>query len=171
MNLHYQRLQAQTRRQFLKDVVVRPGRKVLEVSVGTGANIWLLPDDAQYYGLDISWKMLERCRRNGKKHNRSIELVFGSAEHLPFRDERFDCVYHVGGINFFNDSLQAVREMIRVARPGTRIVISDEVEEVVNLGQLAPDQIHTPGIFVDAVLQGSSYEKRIERRTVRKMNF
>jgi 3-oxoacid CoA-transferase subunit A len=46
-----------------------------------------------------------------------------------------------------------------------------EVEEVVNLGQLAPDQIHTPGIFVDAVLQGSSYEKRIERRTVRKMNF
>jgi 3-oxoacid CoA-transferase subunit A len=46
-----------------------------------------------------------------------------------------------------------------------------EVEEIVNLGQLAPDQIHTPGIFVDAVLQGSSYEKRIERRTVRKMNF
>jgi 3-oxoacid CoA-transferase subunit A len=46
-----------------------------------------------------------------------------------------------------------------------------EVEEVVNLGQLAPDQIHTPGIFVDAVLQGASYEKRIERRTVRKMNF
>jgi 3-oxoacid CoA-transferase subunit A len=43
-----------------------------------------------------------------------------------------------------------------------------EVEEVVNLGQLVPDQIHTPGIFVDAVLQGSSYEKRIERRTVRK---
>ena len=46
-----------------------------------------------------------------------------------------------------------------------------EVEEIVNLGQLAPDQIHTAGIFVDAVLQGSSYEKRIERRTVRKMNF
>jgi 3-oxoacid CoA-transferase subunit A len=44
-----------------------------------------------------------------------------------------------------------------------------EVEELVNLGQLAPDQVHTPGIFVDAILQGSSYEKRIERRTVRKM--
>jgi ubiquinone/menaquinone biosynthesis C-methylase UbiE len=119
------------RRQLLKDVIIRPNFKVLEVSVGTGANVWLLPGEAHYFGLDISWKMLERCRRNGKKHNRSIELVFGSAEHLPFRDERFDCVYHVGGINFFNDSLQAVREMIRVARPGTRIVISDEVEEVV----------------------------------------
>jgi 3-oxoacid CoA-transferase subunit A len=43
-----------------------------------------------------------------------------------------------------------------------------EVEEVVNLGQLVPDQIHTPGIFVDAILQGINYEKRIERRTVRK---
>jgi 3-oxoacid CoA-transferase subunit A len=43
-----------------------------------------------------------------------------------------------------------------------------EVEEIVNLGQLVPDQIHTPGIFVDAILQGTNYEKRIERRTVRK---
>jgi 3-oxoacid CoA-transferase subunit A len=44
-----------------------------------------------------------------------------------------------------------------------------EVEELLDLGQLAPDQIHTPGIFVDAILQGSRYEKRIERRTVRKV--
>jgi 3-oxoacid CoA-transferase subunit A len=42
-----------------------------------------------------------------------------------------------------------------------------EVEELVEPGQLPPDQIHTPGIFVDAVLQGKSYEKRIERRTTR----
>jgi 3-oxoacid CoA-transferase subunit A len=43
-----------------------------------------------------------------------------------------------------------------------------EVEEFVELGQLPPDQIHTPGIFVNAILQGSRYEKRIERRTTRK---
>jgi 3-oxoacid CoA-transferase subunit A len=43
-----------------------------------------------------------------------------------------------------------------------------EVEELLDLGQLAPDQIHTPGIFVDAIVQGSRYEKRIERRTTRK---
>src|ERR1700723_3419962 len=42
-----------------------------------------------------------------------------------------------------------------------------EVEELVDLGQLPPDQIHTAGIFVNAILQGSAYEKRIERRTVR----
>jgi len=43
-----------------------------------------------------------------------------------------------------------------------------EVEEIVELGALNPDCIHTPGIFVDAIFQGPSYRKRIERRTVRK---
>jgi 3-oxoacid CoA-transferase subunit A len=43
-----------------------------------------------------------------------------------------------------------------------------EVEELVDLGQLPSDQIHTPGIFVNAILQGPKYEKRIERRTTRK---
>jgi 3-oxoacid CoA-transferase subunit A len=43
-----------------------------------------------------------------------------------------------------------------------------EVEHLVDLGQLPPDQVHTPGIFVNAIFQGPRYEKRIERRTVRK---
>jgi 3-oxoacid CoA-transferase subunit A len=43
-----------------------------------------------------------------------------------------------------------------------------EVEYLVEVGQLDPDCIHTPGIFVDAVFQGHKHEKRIERRTVRK---
>ena len=43
-----------------------------------------------------------------------------------------------------------------------------EVEEIVELGALNPDCIHTPGIFVDAIFQGANYVKRIERRTVRK---
>jgi 3-oxoacid CoA-transferase subunit A len=43
-----------------------------------------------------------------------------------------------------------------------------EVEDLVELGELNPDCIHTPGIFIDAIFQGTEYEKRIERRTVRK---
>ncbi|MGS1016917.1 CoA transferase subunit A [Allosphingosinicella humi] len=42
-----------------------------------------------------------------------------------------------------------------------------EVEEVVELGALDPDHIHTPGIFVNRVIQGAHYEKRIEQRTTR----
>jgi 3-oxoacid CoA-transferase subunit A len=43
-----------------------------------------------------------------------------------------------------------------------------EVEEIVELGQLSADCIHTPGVYVDAIFQGTNYEKRIEHRTVRK---
>src|SRR5438477_8095347 len=41
-----------------------------------------------------------------------------------------------------------------------------EVEQLVEVGELDPDQIHTPGIFVDRIIQGEKYEKRIEFRTV-----
>jgi 3-oxoacid CoA-transferase subunit A len=42
-----------------------------------------------------------------------------------------------------------------------------EVEQLVGVGELDPNQVHTPGIFVQRILEGSGYEKRIERRTVR----
>ena len=41
-----------------------------------------------------------------------------------------------------------------------------EVEHLVEVGELDPDQIHTPGIFVDRIIQGAKFEKRIEFRTV-----
>ena len=43
-----------------------------------------------------------------------------------------------------------------------------EVEEIVELGEIDPNCVHTPGIFVDAIFTGTDYKKRIERRTVRK---
>ena len=57
------------------------------------------------------------------------DLFLGNAESLPFADESFDVVFHVGGINFFNDRAKAIREMIRVARPGSLLLIADETEE------------------------------------------
>ena len=42
-----------------------------------------------------------------------------------------------------------------------------EVEELVPVGQLEPNNIHIPGIFVQRIFQGKDYEKRIEQRTVR----
>ena len=49
---------------------------------------------------------------------------------------------------------------------GASKVTVAEVEELVPVGTLDPNQIHTPGIFVDRIFQGDHYEKRIERRTV-----
>ena len=47
-----------------------------------------------------------------------------------------------------------------------RITIA-EVEELVEPGELDPDNIHTPGIYVHRIFQGKEYEKRIEQRTVK----
>jgi 3-oxoacid CoA-transferase subunit A len=43
-----------------------------------------------------------------------------------------------------------------------------EVEELLPAGALDPNEIHIPGIFVQRIVQGKNYEKRIEQRTVRK---
>jgi 3-oxoacid CoA-transferase subunit A len=50
---------------------------------------------------------------------------------------------------------------------GGKITIA-EVEHLVEAGELIPDQIHTPGIFVHRIFQGQNYEKRIEQLTTRK---
>ena len=56
-------------------------------------------------------------------------LFLGNGEQLPFQDESFQGVFHVGGINFFNDKKSAIDEMIRIAKPGARILIADETEK------------------------------------------
>jgi 3-oxoacid CoA-transferase subunit A len=48
-----------------------------------------------------------------------------------------------------------------------RVTIA-EVEELVEVGQIDPDDVHTPSIYVKRIFQGTNYEKRIEKRTVRK---
>lgn len=56
-------------------------------------------------------------------------MFLGNGENLPFQDEMFEGVLHVGGINFFNDKEAAISEMIRVAKPGACILIADETEK------------------------------------------
>jgi len=122
--------EANFRNQYLELLEIEKGSRVLEVSVGTGTNISLLPGFARYFGLDLSWYMLSRCQKNLIRWKRQSELFYGNAELLPFQDEMFDVVFHVGGINAFNDRTKAIAEMIRVARPGTKIVIVDETAKM-----------------------------------------
>ena len=112
-----------------QELNIKAGDFVLEVSIGTGDNIPLLQKDINLYGLDISMGMLRKCF---KRYNvkRKITLVHGMAEKLPFNDSTFDAIFHIGGINFFTDKKQAILEMIRVAKPGTKFFIADETESV-----------------------------------------
>ncbi len=120
-----------TRLEFIRELEIPAGARVLEVSVGTGANLKYFRPDAEFFGLDLSWGMLRQCRKRLDRMKRSAALFQGEAERLPFAEDSFDVVFHVGGINFFNDKARAIGETIRVARPGTKIVIVDETEKMV----------------------------------------
>ena len=126
------------RGEYLRELEVQYGDRVLEVSIGTGANLHYLPVKAAYFGLDISWGMLKRCQRNLKRWQLEAELILGNAEELPLCDEAFDTVLHVGRINAFNDRAKAICEMIRVAKSGAKIVIVDETAKMMQSLDWAP---------------------------------
>ena len=112
----------------------RPAR-VLEVSVGTGANLprlraRLAHQPVEIWGLDLSAGMVRTCQHSQRAGD--TRLLLADAHALPFADGTFDRVFHVGGINGFGDERLALAELGRVARPGTPIVVVDE--------QLAPQQ-------------------------------
>lgn len=108
------------------------GGRVLEVSIGPGVNLPYLiksPEAGEVYGLDISLGQLKRCQNYARRRHWQVELFLGNAEQLPFQEASFERVFHIGGINFFNDKKAAIDEMIRVAKSGTKIVIVDETEK------------------------------------------
>lgn len=124
------------RLEFLKELEIVPSAQILEVSVGTGANLSALSarehaGDIRFFGLDLSWEMLRRCQLNSRRWPHIAHLSQGQAERLPYRDATFDCVFHAGGINFFSGKTAAIHEMIRVAKPGTKIVIVDETDKAI----------------------------------------
>jgi ubiquinone/menaquinone biosynthesis C-methylase UbiE len=87
------------------------------------------PDVGEFFGLDISLGQLLRCQSYTAKKGWNVDLFLGNGEQLPYRDESFAGVFHVGGINFFNDKQAAIDEMIRVAQPGALVLIADETEK------------------------------------------
>ena len=62
---------------------------------------------------------------------------------------------------------KTARNFNPVMATAARVTIA-EVEELTEVGRLDPDQVHTPGVFVHRIFQGENYEKRIEKRTVRR---
>jgi ubiquinone/menaquinone biosynthesis C-methylase UbiE len=116
---------------YMSLLEVKPGDSVLETSVGTGLNFKYLPHGAKLSGLDLSPEMLTNCQNNMLRWKMDADLYLGNAESLPFADASFDVVFTCGGFNFFSDRAKAIREMIRVAKPGGHLMIEDETEEYV----------------------------------------
>lgn len=96
--------------------------------------------------------------------------VFNGKEYLL--EMAFDADYAIvkawkgdsSGNLIFKDTARNFNPLMAMAG---KVTIA-EVEELVPMGSLDPNQVHTPGIYVHRIFQGKNYEKRIEQRTVRK---
>ena len=106
------------------------------------------------YGTEIS-NGKEVRDYNGKPHILETALTADFAIVKAWKGDTAGNLIYKGTARNFNP-LMAMAGKITIA----------EVEELVNPGELDPNQIHTPGIFVQRIFEGSNYEKRIEQRTI-----
>lgn len=93
---------------------------------------------------------------DGKPHILETALEADFAIVKAWKGDRFGNLIYKGTARNFNPAM-AMAGKITIA----------EVEELVEPGELHPNFIHTPGVFVQRIFQGANYEKRIEQRTVR----
>jgi ubiquinone/menaquinone biosynthesis C-methylase UbiE len=105
---------------------------VLETGMGAGENFLMMNRYARnlrFFGIDIQQQMMEHSIKNIRRWKIKAELFRADALALPFKNECFDVVFHLGAFNLFRDKKKAIQEMIRVAKGGANIVIADETEK------------------------------------------
>jgi len=109
------------------------------------------------YGTEVA-EGKEVRQYNGKPHILETALTADFALVKAWKGDHLGNLIYKGTARNFNP-LMAMAGKITVA----------EVEELVEPGELDPNQIHTPGIFVQRIFEGEKFEKRIEQRTVRSL--
>ena len=110
------------RRAVAQAVGARPGERVLDLAAGTGtSSLPFAAAGATVVPCDFSLGML----REGKKRHPALPLTAGDATRLPFRDGVFDAVTISFGLRNVHDTDAALAEMLRVTRPGGRIVVCE----------------------------------------------
>lgn len=118
---------------------VKAGQRVLDVACGTGvlamAAAERVGDGGKVVGLDPNGDMLGVARRKSGR----IEWRKGRAEAIPYPDAGFDAVVSQFGCMFFEDRVGALREMMRVLRPGGRLAVAvcDSLDRSPGYGALA----------------------------------
>lgn len=105
--------------------------EVLEVGCGIGVGVANVARDhaCRVVGIDRSEQMIEWAHRRAREHGVEdrVELLVADATALPFEDGRFDATYAESVLAFVEDPALALREMVRVTRPGGHVGISESI--------------------------------------------
>jgi ubiquinone/menaquinone biosynthesis C-methylase UbiE/uncharacterized protein YbaR (Trm112 family) len=156
------------RNAVLRHLPDRPELDLLDVAIGDGVYLDWLPKDWRIAGVDISRSQLDACRRRAEAAGRDVRLAQCEAESLPLADRQFDAVLSIGAFNYFNDPEGSLREMVRVARPGAPIVVSDEMPNLTD--RMLGHKLGIPALeafdrwFVSRVMHlGDSFTEMVER--------
>ncbi|MCX6502702.1 MAG: demethylmenaquinone methyltransferase [Microbacterium sp.] len=106
-------------------VAPRPGQRILDLAAGTGASsVALAHSGAEIVAADFSPGMIaEGAKRHGDIPNLTFRQADATA--LPFEDDEFDTVTISFGLRNVSDPQQALREMLRVTKPGGRLVVCE----------------------------------------------
>jgi phosphatidylethanolamine/phosphatidyl-N-methylethanolamine N-methyltransferase len=114
----------ESRESAVRKLTPRPGERILEVGVGTGLSLPLYPAHCSVTGIDLSSGMLEKAQRRIRKHNlRHVRLFRMDAGQMEFADDSFDTVMAAYVVTAVPDYRKVMTEMIRVCRPGGRIIM------------------------------------------------
>jgi SAM-dependent methyltransferase len=118
-----------TRRRLLEILSPVSGERVLEVGPGTGyysLDVAARLDGGTLAVFDIQQEMLDHvARRAGERGVSNIEPRLGDAQQLPYPDASFDGAYLVTVLGEIPDQDAALREIVRVLRPGGRLVVGE----------------------------------------------
>ena len=100
----------------------KPSERILDIAAGTGtSSVALAKTGADVIALDFSQGMVEE----GRRRNPDLQFVQGDAEKLPFGDAEFDAVTISFGLRNVQQPEVAIAEMLRVLKPGGRVVICE----------------------------------------------
>jgi len=104
---------------------LRPGSQVLEVGVGTGLVLPLYPSHCRVTGIDLSEGMLAKARErvDALELSHVVALERMDASQMSFADDTFDVVVAAYVVTAVPDHRGLMREIIRVARPGARVLL------------------------------------------------
>jgi len=109
-----------------------PGARLLEVGVGTGLSVPLLPRNIEITAIDVSQKMLNKTRKRlGSLGIYNVQLFKMDALHLEFPDNSFDRVLAAYFISTVPDPVKVILEMKRVCRPQGNLVFLNHFQSEV----------------------------------------